>query len=56
MMISNPLADGIALIFDMDGVIVDSNPLHRESWTAFKPPLWPGDHRCHAGADVRPPQ
>jgi beta-phosphoglucomutase family hydrolase len=30
-----PLADGLALIFDMDGVILDSNPLHRESWTAF---------------------
>jgi beta-phosphoglucomutase len=25
----------IALIFDMDGVIVDSNPMHRESWAAF---------------------
>lgn len=25
----------IALIFDMDGVIVDSNPMHRESWVAF---------------------
>jgi beta-phosphoglucomutase len=25
----------IAMIFDMDGVIVDSNPAHRESWTAF---------------------
>ena len=25
----------IALIFDMDGVIVDSNPMHRESWEAF---------------------
>jgi beta-phosphoglucomutase len=24
-----------ALIFDMDGVIVDSNPMHRESWEAF---------------------
>ena len=24
-----------ALIFDMDGVIVDSNPLHCESWVAF---------------------
>jgi beta-phosphoglucomutase family hydrolase len=25
----------IALIFDMDGVIIDSNPMHRESWVAF---------------------
>jgi beta-phosphoglucomutase family hydrolase len=25
----------MALIFDMDGVIVDSNPLHREAWVAF---------------------
>jgi beta-phosphoglucomutase family hydrolase len=25
----------IALIFDMDGVIIDSNPVHRESWVAF---------------------
>ena len=29
------LAAGLALIFDMDGVIVDSNPLHREAWAAF---------------------
>jgi beta-phosphoglucomutase len=29
------LAEGLALIFDMDGVIVDSNPLHRDSWTEF---------------------
>jgi beta-phosphoglucomutase len=29
------LADGLALVFDMDGVIVDSNPLHREAWAAF---------------------
>jgi beta-phosphoglucomutase family hydrolase len=29
------LADGLALIFDMDGVIVDSNPLHRAAWTEF---------------------
>lgn len=25
----------IALIFDMDGVIVDSNPMHRASWEVF---------------------
>jgi beta-phosphoglucomutase len=30
-----PLADGLALIFDMDGVIVHSNPLHCEAWAAF---------------------
>ena len=29
------LAKGLALVFDMDGVIVDSNPLHRESWARF---------------------
>jgi beta-phosphoglucomutase len=29
------LAQGLALVFDMDGVIVDSNPLHRESWARF---------------------
>jgi beta-phosphoglucomutase len=29
------IAPGIALIFDMDGVIVDSNPLHRESWLLY---------------------
>ncbi len=29
------LAEGLALIFDMDGVIIDSNPVHRESWSAF---------------------
>jgi len=29
------LAEGLALIFDMDGVIVDSNPLHCETWALF---------------------
>jgi len=29
------LARGLALIFDLDGVIVDSNPVHCEAWTAF---------------------
>src|SRR6516164_5715896 len=24
-----------AFIFDMDGVIVDSNPVHKEAWTLF---------------------
>ena len=33
--ISSPLAAGLALVFDMDGVLVDSNSLHREAWTAF---------------------
>src|SRR5260370_7290300 len=26
---------GLALIFDMDGVILDSNGVHREAWTAY---------------------
>jgi len=25
----------LALIFDMDGVVIDSNPVHRRSWAAF---------------------
>ena len=29
------LAGGLALIFDTDGVLIDSNPLHRDAWTAF---------------------
>jgi len=35
--VSRPLslAPGLALLFDMDGVIVDSNPLHREAWEVF---------------------
>jgi beta-phosphoglucomutase family hydrolase len=28
-------ASGPVLIFDMDGVIVDSNPVHREAWASF---------------------
>ena len=32
---SQPLAPGLALIFDMDGVIIDSNPVHRQAWVAF---------------------
>lgn len=31
----SPIAPGLALIFDMDGVVVDSNPVHREAWAAF---------------------
>src|SRR5690348_13541202 len=30
-----PLARGLALVFDMDGVIIDSNPIHRKAWSAF---------------------
>ena len=29
------MAHGLALIFDLDGVIVHSSPLHREAWIAF---------------------
>jgi len=29
------LAEGLALIFDMDGVLLDSNAAHREAWTAY---------------------
>jgi len=29
------IPSGIALILDMDGVIVDSNPVHREAWLQF---------------------
>lgn len=28
-------APGLAFVFDMDGVIVDSNPLHCEAWVVF---------------------
>ena len=29
------IADGLALIFDLDGVIVDSMPMHTEAWRAY---------------------
>ena len=29
------LAAGLALIFDMDGVLVNSNPVHRQAWVRF---------------------
>lgn len=29
------LAAGLALIFDMDGVLVNSNPVHRQAWARF---------------------
>jgi beta-phosphoglucomutase family hydrolase len=34
-LIAVSLAPGLSLIFDMDGVILDSNPVHREAWAAF---------------------
>jgi beta-phosphoglucomutase len=29
------IAPGLAFLFDMDGVIIDSNPLHRDAWIEF---------------------
>lgn len=29
------LREGIAMVLDMDGVIIDSNPLHAAAWTAY---------------------
>lgn len=31
----NGLAPGLALIFDMDGVVIDSNPIHCRAWEIF---------------------
>ena len=35
MDLGNRLSKELAFIFDMDGVIVDSNPAHRDAWAAF---------------------
>jgi beta-phosphoglucomutase family hydrolase len=32
---SGRLDPSLALIFDMDGVVIDSNPVHRQVWAAF---------------------
>jgi beta-phosphoglucomutase-like phosphatase (HAD superfamily) len=32
---SNGLAPGLAIIFDLDGVIIDSNDLHTEAWIRY---------------------
>jgi len=32
---SDSLQSGLALLFDMDGVIIDSNPVHKEAWARF---------------------
>lgn len=35
MEVKGRLAEGLALIFDLDGVIVDSNPVHEEVWRLY---------------------
>lgn len=32
---ASSLSNGLALIFDLDGVIVDSNPVHEEVWRVY---------------------
>ena len=34
-MTPDSVQSGLALIFDMDGVIVNSNPMHTEAWSRF---------------------
>ena len=45
-----------AFIFDMDGVIVDSNPQHRLAWEAFNRRYGLETTEDDAPAHVRPPQ
>jgi len=33
--VRDALTKGLALIFDMDGVLVNSNPVHRQAWVRF---------------------
>src|SRR5215470_16631819 len=33
--LSGGLTPGLAIILDMDGVILDSNPVHRDAWQAY---------------------
>lgn len=32
---TTPVASGLALIFDLDGVVIDSMPMHTEAWEAY---------------------
>ncbi len=46
MLASSAVPGGLALIFDIDGVIVDSNPVHVEAWRKYLEGLGiePGDN------------
>lgn len=33
--VENVLSEGLALVFDLDGVIVDSTPVHTEAWRVY---------------------